>query len=248
MEFEEWRDSRRALPENFCWALGASLLLHLLLLDFGVAPARLAGARGERAIVLHVSMSERRVPREFPSALADDQRAASGANSGRLETLFEVVGPAAFPATRETRLTGGRGRRSPPAPAMPAAIEAPLMPAAVADRPRYFRRSELTRLPALLGEPMFDAPDAPDEAGKAPLGGKLSLRLFVSAGGGLDRAEIESSASRADLERAAIAAFRPLRFSPAQIDGVSVNSQVVFEIDFDSQTGDRSRSSGRAFW
>ena len=110
------------------------------------------------------------------------------------------------------------------------------------DRTRYFRRSELTRLPALLGEPMFDVLD---EVEKAPPGGKLSLRLFISAGGELDRAEIESSASRPVLESAAIAAFRPLRFSPAQIHGVSVNSQVVFEIDFDSQARDGSRSSER---
>ncbi|MBS1230992.1 MAG: hypothetical protein H6R17_4269, partial [Proteobacteria bacterium] len=74
----------------------------------------------------------------------------------------------------------------------------------------------------LLGEPLFDAPDEP---AKAPTqGGKLSLRLFVSASGELDRAEVERSASRADLEDAAIAAFLPLHFLPAQIDGVAVNS------------------------
>ena len=119
------------------------------------------------------------------------------------------------------------------------------MPVYFADSPRYFRRSELTRLPVLLGEPMFDAPD---EAGKAPLGGRLLLRLFVGAGGELDRTEVESSASHPDFENAAIAAFRPLRFSPAQIDGVAVNSQVVFEIDFDSQARGSSRSSDRALW
>jgi len=98
----------------------------------------------------------------------------------------------------------------------------------------------------LLGEPVLDAPD--EAAKEPPQGGKLSLRLFVSASGELDRAEIERSTARADFEDAAIAAFLPLHFLPAQIGGVAVNSQVVFEIDFDSQAGGSSRSSDRASW
>ena len=126
---------------------------------------------------------------------------------------------------------------------MPSAI---LDVPAVADNARYFRRSELTRPPVLLGEPVFDAPDEPGK--EPPQGGKLSLRLFVSASGELDRAEIERSASLSDLEAAVIAAFLPLHFRPAQIDGVTVSSQVVFEIDFDSQAEGSSRSSDRASW
>lgn len=246
MAFKVWRDPCGQLADSFWWALCVSLLLHLLLFSPGVASTRLEGAREERGVVLHVSWSAGRAPLEFFPVSADDPVATSGTIPVKLEMPFENLGSSVFPATREVLVTDSGGRRSRPAPEMPVAIQEPLMPISVADRPHYFRRSELTRPPVLLGEPIIDVPD---ESGNAPQpDGNLSLRLFVSAGGDIDRAEIERSAFRPDFEDAVIAAFCPLHFLAGEIDGVAVNSQVVFEIYFDSLDRGSSRSSDQARW
>jgi len=242
-----WRDRYGNLPTDFWWALAVSLLLHLFLLELGLASSRPEGARKQGGIALHATLLGA-PPHEFVSVPMGDPLATGGAIAEDSDQE-PAVQPVAYPvpaAARQTTLNDELIRRPSHGPVMPIEIDDSPVPTPVSGSVSYFRRSELTRPPVLLGEPLFDAPDEP---AKAPTqGGKLSLRLFVSASGELDRAEVERSASRADLEDAAIAAFLPLHFLPAQIDGVAVNSQVVFEIDFDSQAGGSSRSSDRASW
>ena len=239
-----WRDPGGRLPTNFWWALGVSLLLHFFLFELGLVWDRPDGARELRGMALQVSLPARHSPLELASARANDFVETSEVISGEPSIPVETAEAPGYPEIRQTPLPEAGRRHSRQGRDAPATIQD--IPVAAADRTRYFRRSELTRPPVLLGEPTIDAPD---RAGDAPQpGGKVSLRLFVSASGELDRAEIERSAGRPDFESVAIAAFLPLRFSPAQIDGVAVNSQVVFEIDFDSQRSDSSRSSDLARW
>ena len=95
--------------------------------------------------------------------------------------------------------------------------------------------------PQLLGEPSIELPEPPDA--EAENAGNLRLRLFVSAGGTVDRAEIEGDSVQSAYAEALIAAFLPLRFGPGEIGGVAVNGQVVFEIDIDPQVPGTSRAS-----
>lgn len=244
MEFKAWCDPGGRLSTNLWLALGVSLLLHLFLLELGLAWGRPGGARQLRGLALQVSLPAGRSPFEMALAPENDFVETRETISGERSMSIETAEAPVYRGILKAPLTDEGGRRSRQGQEAPATIED--VPVAAADRTRYFRRSELTRPPVLLGEPMVDAPD---QAGDEPSpGGKVSLRLFVSASGELDRAEIERSAVRPDFESVAIAAFMPLRFSPAQIDGVAVNSQVVFEIDFDSQTSGSSRSSDRALW
>ncbi len=244
LELKVWRDPGERLPTNFWWALGVSLLLHLFFLELGSVFDRPDGARELRGMALQVSLQAELASFELASDLANDSVETSETISGRLSSSVEAVEAPVFLETRKTPLTEEQGRRSRQGQDAPTAIQD--IPVAAVDGSRYFRRSELTRPPVLLDEPMIDAPD--DAENEVQPSGKVSLRLFVSASGELDRAEIERSAARSDFEDAAVAAFLPLHFSPAQIDGVAVNSQVVFEIDFDRQAHGSSRSSDQARW
>lgn len=244
LELKVWRDPGERLPTNFWWALGVSLLLHLFFLELGSVFDRPDGARELRGMALQVSLQAELASFELASDLANDSVETSETISGRLSSSVEAVEAPVFLETRKTPLTEEQGRRSRQGQDAPTAIQD--IPVAAVDGSRYFRRSELTRPPVLLDEPMIDAPD--DAENEVQPSGKVSLRLFVSASGELDRAEIERSAARSDFEDAAVAAFLPLHFSPAQIDGVAVNSQVVFEIDCDRQAHGSSRSSDQARW
>ena len=233
----------RELPTDFLWALGVSLLLHLFLLELGLAFGQLAADRLARVGSLQVSLPAARASPELASVPPGDPEETGGATAGAPEIPVKVVRPPVFRASRETPLPGEGGQRSRQAHQTPLANQD--VPVA-AERVRYFRRAELTRPPVLLEEPLIDPSG---DAGKGALPGeKMSLRLFVSDGGEIDRAEIERSASRPDFENAVIAAFRPLHFLAGEIDGVAVSSQVVFEIYFDSPAQGSSRSSDQARW
>ena len=242
LEFSVWRDHCGRPPANFWWALGASLLLHLFLLQLGLAFDRPDDARGLGGIVLHVNLPERGVALEVISASADDAGETSRPIDAAVEAPVETVGATAIPASREMLLTDDGRRRSRQGPEIPAAFQ----DIPVADSARYFRRSELTRPPLLLGEPVINVPDGGGK--ETQRGGKLSLRLFVSVSGELDRAEIDDMAANSDMDDAVVAAFLLLHFRPGEIDGTAVNSQVVFEIDFDSQVRGSSRSSDQPRW
>lgn len=129
-------------------------------------------------------------------------------------------------------------------PVLPLPSRDPVAPVAP-ELPRYFRRSELTAAPMMQGEPLVDVFE---NVGRGQTGGRLALRLFISAGGAVERIEVVNSTLPSDVEEIAMSAFLPLRFRPGEIDGMAVSSQVVFEIDLDGMPNGSSRSSDRGAW
>ncbi len=109
--------------------------------------------------------------------------------------------------------------------------------------PWYFPRSELTVAPKLLDEPLIPQPEKPGTTGQRT--GKVVLRVFVGAGGTVDRVEVAGSSLSADFDAAAAAAFARLRFSPGEIEGVAVNSETRFEIVSDGGETDGSHATDR---
>ncbi len=120
----------------------------------------------------------------------------------------------------------------------------PVVPA-VPESTSYFRRSDLTVAPVMQDEPLIEVSE---NMGRIQKGGKLALRLYISNAGTIDRIEVVSSNLPNDTEEIIKAAFTPLRFKPGEINGVTVSSQIVFEIDLDGPTKGASRSSDQAHW
>jgi TonB family protein len=87
-------------------------------------------------------------------------------------------------------------------------------------------------------------PAVPPEAG--PRGGVVVLRLFINERGGVDKAEVLSSAPPGLFDASALEAFGNARFSPGYFAGVPVKSQVTFEVKIRG-LGSGSAASGRTY-
>ena len=179
----------------------------------------------------------------FGSGFVENERITGGVDGGALvETVVSPIEPGSGAVTSDR----GGGGFPLPVEEKTEALEAKPVPITVPDIAIFFRRLELTVPPALKDEPLIDVPDEREVRGIR--GGKLTLRLFVRSSGDVERVEIDNSSSPAAYEEAAVAAFLPLRFWPGEIDGVAVSSQVVFEVDFDTEAKGTSRSTDRANW
>jgi len=234
-EQEQWR--------RLLWALAGSLLLH-----WGVwtvlRPG--AGAAGPVLVRSTVFATLRSTARAAPPAVievpGDATPAASpDAPSVRVAESEPALPPEPAESAQATSLVATLGQQR---------LEAQLPPYLVApfsidasQGPWYFPRSELTVAPKLLDEPLIPQPEKPGTAGQRT--GKVVLRVFVSAGGTVDRVEVAGSSLPAVFDEAATAAFARLRFRPGEIEGVAVNSETRFEIVFDSSETDGSHATDR---
>ncbi len=231
------RSGMREWPGSLLLALAISLVLHLLALRV-LAPAGNAageGAPGRGTAAARMALSVRvsqqaqqamqRAPAPLPSVAGD---AAAG----------EV--PALPPAPEEGMLAATLGHRR-----LAEHMPPYLVQAEVFESPSggwYFPRSQLTVAPRLQDEPALDFP--PGAAKGAPPAGKLVVRVFIAAGGAVDRVEISRSTLPTAYEEAAVAAFAAVRFRPGELEGVPVSSETRFEIVFDAQTAGSSHLSG----
>jgi TonB family protein len=69
--------------------------------------------------------------------------------------------------------------------------------------------------------------------------GRIILRLMINSGGTVDRVLVEESDLGSKFEDAAVSAFAAARFSPGQIDGTPVGSQMRVEVTFESDFASR---------
>jgi TonB family protein len=69
--------------------------------------------------------------------------------------------------------------------------------------------------------------------------GRIILRLMINSGGTVDRVLVEESDLGNKFEDAAVSAFAAARFSPGQIDGTPVGSQMRVEVTFESDFASR---------
>lgn len=92
----------------------------------------------------------------------------------------------------------------------------------------YYPAARLSRMPVGIGS--FDI--QPPAGGDTGIGGKLTLRVWISAQGGIDSLRVLASGLPAAYEQAALAAFGKMRFAPGEIEGVPVQSWVDVVIEY----------------
>lgn len=92
----------------------------------------------------------------------------------------------------------------------------------------YYPAGRLSRMPVGIGG--FDI--QPPAGGDTGIGGKMTIRVWISAKGGIDSVRVLASALPAAYAEAALAAFKKMRFEPGEINGVQVQSWVDVVIEY----------------
>jgi TonB family protein len=92
----------------------------------------------------------------------------------------------------------------------------------------YYPAGRLSRMPVGIGS--FDI--QPPAGGDTGIGGKMMIRVWINATGGIDSLRALSSDLPAAYAEAALAAFEKMRFEPGEIDGVQVQSWVDVVIEY----------------
>lgn len=98
---------------------------------------------------------------------------------------------------------------------------------------RYYTRDELSVPPRIE----VAMPDRVEDSWPRFQPGKMVLRLFLDENGQVDRISIDESDLPIEFEALALAALRSGIFSPGQLEGRSVKSQIRIQIDFESEAG-----------
>lgn len=73
----------------------------------------------------------------------------------------------------------------------------------------------------------------PEELWDAGVEGESTLRLFITASGGVDSARVERSSGYAAFDSAALAGSRALRFEPARRGTEPVGAWFILPVTFD---------------
>jgi len=102
----------------------------------------------------------------------------------------------------------------------------------------YYPAARLSRMPEGIG--IFDI-QAP-AGGDTGLGGKLTIRVWINAKGGIDNLRVLASGLPADYEQAALAAFENMRFAPGEVNGVPVQSWMDIVIEYADFRGEAAQA------
>lgn len=94
--------------------------------------------------------------------------------------------------------------------------------------PWYYAARYLHRRPSPL-KPIKPAYPGGAEA----LSGRVVIRLFISPEGDVDNYRIEAATPEGPFEASVIEAFAKARYSPGQITGQAVRSQLLIEVNFE---------------
>lgn len=92
----------------------------------------------------------------------------------------------------------------------------------------YYPAASLSRMPVGIGA--FDI--QPPVGGDTGIGGKMTIRVWISAKGGIDSVRVLASGLPAAYAEAALAAFEKMRFEPGEINGVQVQSWADIVIEY----------------
>ncbi len=104
-----------------------------------------------------------------------------------------------------------------------------LLAACGPEDPRYLPASELDAKPFPLQAVDLQMPKA---GSGAEYYGKLRLKVFISAAGGVDRVEVAEATVPPALRDSAVKAFSEVRWEPARKAGKRVKTVKVVEVDF----------------
>ncbi|MDR0578813.1 MAG: hypothetical protein LBI87_15105 [Candidatus Accumulibacter sp.] len=269
----EPKEARTPPSARLTVAVALSLLVHLLLLGgFTISPDFAGKVKAGKAPGHALAASLATAPEKArltadPEKSADTKRiSAPPREPARRETTnvprhAALMTPASerhgpeMPLGKTLERMSERGSEEVPEREAERAPEQILEQAGAPANPReaanesgetFFPRSRLTVAPVMLTEPALD------DASPMPGGwrGRAVLLLFIDREGQVVDVQGNVSPDGDDDTRVLeqlIAAFKAVRFSPAQIGGLPVNSQIQLEIDaIDEQPGS-SQTSGRPF-
>jgi TonB family protein len=189
-------------------ALAASCLLHAALMT---APYLGERIQGERLMV----KGEHRPPRVFNVFLTStgDRRSSTEHLSGEGE---HVPG-----FSLSERVPGGVRRAEADQTAGAGLLPVPGL--------AYYTTDRLTRRP----QPLFPADLEPPELRPIIASGNIIVKLWISDRGEVAEVEVERSEMPPTFVRAAVAAFKRVRFSPGELNGRPVGTVMRVEVNYD---------------
>jgi hypothetical protein len=206
-------------------AVAASLIVHLLFLACFVSQPGFAGKGGGHGVRLEIRLS----------AISEKVSAEpSGLSAATEEAMPAVLSrPASMPVESALPQSGDESEKFDPTPARVEIAKDNANENKENDEP-FFTRSYLTVPPVRVSDSAID--EVLSTAGKRLAPGAYFLRLFIDRNGQVVEVRGRSSRDETNGENSdlvfeqLIAAFKSIRFLPAEINGRAVNSQVEFEI------------------
>ena len=100
----------------------------------------------------------------------------------------------------------------------------------IATDTRYYTSSEIDRYPVPLRKVVPEHP-----ATASGVAGIVTLQLSIDESGAVTAASVANADPSGVFDQAALAAFLPARFNPAQKDGRTVRSRILVKVKFASQ-------------
>lgn len=210
--------SRRLAQRRFAIALGVSTVLHAALLGWpaGVGTrsgasefqtGKVSGGRFEARLVSPAQTAL--LPRE-PQEVVD---AAQVSSDVPIPTIREGTGKSMGAA--DGSLLSAPTEPNPVRPGFPDV--------------RYFTKKELSKNPRLVSAVSLVAP----RGVSLPAGAKISLQLWISENGRVDRLVVVQTNVPVIMTESAVAAFKAAQFQPGEIDGETVKSQLAIEVSYE---------------
>jgi protein TonB len=196
-------------------ACGVSFLLHVVLL-IGIPVNPTGGVPSVVSVI---------TARLEPAAPAESEPAAEIAPlvPGDAVTPPPAVSPPKSPEPKpEAKPETARASAPPSAPST--GIDLPFI-----RDPTYYPAKQLDVYPQPLAAIRLEYPDA---AAKARVDGRLLVLLLIDEFGVVNDASVVEAQPEGYFEEAALAAFRSVRFSPAQKQGRAVKSRVLLQLKY----------------
>lgn len=209
-------------------------LLHAIVLELAsTATVPIGGRDGNQVRPMLVRL-ERAHPPTAPSSTAASPRVSAAEHASEPPATTVIT---QRPGSTDESLA----RPSPVDP--PVKATTPAVPETEAGSPlaatNYIPRALLTTPPRAIG--VIDVPFPPEVIGDVRL--TLQLTLFIDADGIVQSVRIDGPDSIPVLEEAARDTFMKARFSPGELNGHAVRSQVTIEITFESVAGPETEGS-----
>jgi protein TonB len=202
------------LPRRFLLACAASLVLHITLL-----------------IGVHIN----------PTGGVPDVHSMTQVINARLEPLptAEEVAPPLQAVTEATpTITPAAPLAKQPAAAKPMSSPSTGLDVPLVRDPNYYPAKQLDVYP----EPtVLIKPQYPDAALDARVNGSVTLLLLIDEFGMVNEVSVAKADPPGYFEAATIQAFQNARFVPAQRQGHKVKSRLLFKVNYDYESDQRSR-------
>lgn len=164
--------------------------------------------------------------------------AHAASRTGQAAALLAVPVPSVGASVPVAR-SGGMEPAPVTSPAPPQKETPPITPRA---DPYYFELRELSQRPQLAS--LVEVEAVTDARPAQP--GRLLARVLIGEQGSVEHVQIDESDLPSAFEQAAIDAFLQARYTPGQIDGRAVRSQIRIEVTYDGASAGGELLSAQA--